>query len=109
MSQPAQPEPPRCARCGEDLYAEDNSLPFRLVAGFVLLVAGALAVFGTRETALRKTGITAAVLLALWLMPRRLQWRCASCGATYKRSRAPRRQNVAPQNPDARDRDVGNR
>jgi hypothetical protein len=90
LQPPQQPQPPHCPRCEEELYEEDNTLPRRLVAGFLLLVAGALAVFGRREVALRKTGITASLLLAMWLMPRRIQWRCPTCGATYKRHRPPR-------------------
>lgn len=85
-----QQQPPHCPPCGEELYEEDNTLPRRLVAGFLLLVAGALAVFGTREVALRKTGMTAALLLAVWLIPRRTRWRCPACGATYRRQPPPR-------------------
>jgi hypothetical protein len=96
---------PRCSRCGEELYGEDNSLPCRLVALFLLLVAGALGVFGTRGAPLREAGITAALLLALWLVPRRIQWRCPSCGMTCKRRLPPR--GRTPEARESRNPDGG--
>jgi hypothetical protein len=77
------------------------------VAAFLLLVAGALALFGTREVALRKTGITAALMLAGWLMPRHIRWCCVSCGATYRRQPPPRGENVQGQPTEANDENTG--
>jgi len=83
---------PRCMRCGEALREEDQTAAFRL--GAVLVAAlGAMflcAVPAPTRSGLQYAGATAAVLLALMLVPRRSFWRCPGCGARYRRRLPPR-------------------
>ena len=82
---------PLCPRCGNELAAQDASLPPRLIAVGMLLAAIALVYSAsTGGTGMRHAGAIAAVALAAMLMPARLRWRCTSCRACLRRRRPPR-------------------
>ena len=82
---------PHCARCRGELVHGEGADLLRLT-GYMSIAAGAascgLALLAGRQTWLAAGA--AAVIAGVALARKRLWWRCASCGARYRRKLPPR-------------------
>jgi len=90
----ALPKEPRCAQCAGALVEENLSLPFRVLAAALALVAAALALApsGAGRWGISYAGAAACVVLAIVLMRSRRCWHCLGCGARFRRQSPPRSQ-----------------
>ncbi len=100
-----QPQP-RCGGCGGELVEQDGSSVLRLVGLLLIVLVLPLCLLSELVRAgLRYACATAVIVLCLMLMPRRLCWRCVSCGARFRRRLPPRgferNSGRADQNSDA--------